>query len=395
MTTPFFLDKLPANADYCSVGHFFNQCVPERMAEFLGDIQVLDTRVTEENLRQWTYEPPRQEFARFFEIKDFQESKTDAEVLLSLSLFKMAGERSTTGKTFDVYLSGLQNWIEFLRAERPEIKLRVYVGHSAWDILHHEKILEATDVDFVRMASSSSYSEVGTFWRFLAFDDYRYPYVCIDDTDFAEHRSTAQINNELKGLKRNTAVDDGFTHFGGWLVVFSNKHEEQEGVFPQEFSLFFWSDDNRLCEPLFIYRLSEHIQLSSIRLTRSPFRLPFKMIPMLCSHLARYENRVIYHPARNIWTSIRERHPNLQFRYVDEHWLFHLTKVVKVKIITLSHCLLEYYPHLQRYGKGWFVKRICDNLIADGNLFCMQEKEDYGSPFDYSDEYWEHIKEYG
>ena len=44
-------------------------------------------------------------------------------------------------------------------------------------------------------------------------------------------------------------------------------------------------------------------------------------------------------------------------------------------------------------GRHGFEKRIYDNLIADGNRLLMLEKEEYGSPFDFSEHFWEQIRE--
>ena len=402
MSVPFFLNKLPADAEYCQRGEFFREFIPGREDEFFSGIQVLDSRVIEKDLVRWTYESPREEFARFFEIKDFQESKKSGEALCSLSLFKMAGELSTTSKTFDVYLDGLRVWIEFFRTERTDQKLRVYVGDSAWDVLHRERFLDASDVDFVRMSTSSLYTEIGVLWRFLAFDDYRYPYVYIEETDgFVE-----QVNGKwtpmqkpdangftIEKFKVRTEIGDGFAHFGTQLSCLPPPEDRRES-FPEDCPLVFWVDDYRLSDPLFIHRLSEYVQFLSPTLIRSPRRLPFTMESMLCAHFGRDEQRAVYHESLNLWTTLRERHPNLNFRYIDDHWLFHLTKILSVKMFINGIHAQELCPFVQKEGANWFVKRIYDNIISDGNTFQMIEKDEYGSPFGYPDSYWKQIMDY-
>ena len=405
MGLPFFLDKLPIDAEYCPRGKFFRHFVPDREDEFLSDIQMLDTRVTEKDLVRWTYESPREEFAQLFEIKDIQESKKSGEALCSLSLFKMAGEVSTTSKPFDLYLNGLRMWIKFFRHEVKEQKLRVYVGDQTWDILHKEKILESDDVDFVRMAISSSHSEVGVLWRYLAFDAYQYPYVYIEDTD----GFVRQVKGKWKLVEEPLAKDytiqmledrvvferdlDKFAHFSACMSVIPPP-EHLEASFPEDCPLMFWVDDIRLSDPLFIHRLSEYVQFLSPTLIRSPRKLPFRMMPMLCSHFDRDEQRVIYHPSTNLWTTLRERHPNFNFRYIDDHWLFHLTKVVATKCFLSGEQAREAYPFVQKYGANWFVKRIYDDLIRNGNSIQMLDKEQYGNPFDYPEQYWDQIMTY-
>lgn len=402
MAKPFFIDKLPVNAEYCQRGDFFREFVPGREDEFIYGLQVLDTRVTEKDLVRWGYESPREELARLFEIKDFQESKKSGEALCSLSLFKMAGKLSTTFKTFDVYLDGLRMWIEFFRHERKEQKLRVYVGDQVWDILHKEKILEATDVDFVRMAISSLYTEIGMLWRFLAFDDYRYPYVYIEETDGPVEQRNGKwtlVDNPnpnaytFDRFETKTKIDNEVAHFGTEILCLPPP-EDRTDSFPQDCPLMFWVDDSRLSDPLFIHRLSEYVQCVTPTLIRSPRRLPFSMTAMLCSHFDCEEQRVVYHESLNLWTTLRERQSNLNYRYIDHHWLFNLTKILSVKMFFSELHIIDAYPYIQKHGDNWFVKRIYDNLIADGNTLQMLEKDRFGSPFNYPKNYWQQLLDY-
>ena len=397
MLTPFFLDELPSDAEYWPRGLFFSHFVPGKENEFLPRLQVLDTRVTKQDLVRWALEPAPSHLSECFAVKDIQESSRQGEMLCSLCIFKMEVDELHTGKVFQIYLDGLKYWIEIFQNDRREQKLRVYVGDSVWEILYKEGILDANHVDFVRMAQSSKRTEVGVLWRFLAFDDMDYEYAYIEETDGVgqfvgeewELSPYKDFNKEI-AASRFCGNPDFSTK-----MSFLPPGEKRDNSFPQDdCPLFFWVDDYRLSDPLFIHRLSEYVQFMSPTLIRGPNPLPFKMARMMAAHFDRGTNRIIYHEDINAWTNVRERHMNLNFRYIDDHWLFHLTKVIDVNFYGVGAEMLLCDPFLKKYGETWFEKRIYDNLIADGNRLLMLENEEYGSPFDFSEHFWEQIRSY-
>ena len=367
----FLIDTMPIDAVYLPRDKFVNDLDEQAL---MNSIQIVDTRLTLEDIKN--IEAPDYSFnnyhRRFFEIKDKIESDKRAECLHSLSLFKMKGDQSTTGKTFDDYVNGLRFWIE-LCEKQDSHKLRVYVGNSAWEDLHNAGILERRDVDFIRMSDDSSYTEIGTYWRFLAFDDYDYDYVWIRDTDGAGRliHDEWQVNPDSisivhYNLQKEQVAD---VHFRTEMLPMPPA-ERRDGSMPTTFPLLFWADDYRLSYPLHIHRFSEYIQSTSPSLFRGKMRLPFQNIAnVFCHFFSLGTERICYRDGG--WTNVRERHPNLNSRYIDEMWLFHLTRVLQVRWI-LCHDLLPIHKEWTEYGDDWFFRRLCDDLRADGNYFVLQ-----------------------
>ena len=397
MGNPFLISEVPDGAEFCGRGEFLH-AFPLGSDQFdidrlLNGLQIVDTRLTTEDLRTIEQVEPRPEYSRFFEIKDKQDSAKRGEALCSLSLFKMDAERGTTGKTFDAYLDGLKAKILHFRHESPNQKLRVYIGDSAWDEVHKAGCLEADDVDFVRMKESSRRSEIGTFWRFLAFDDYDYLFVYMSETDGHGKLVDGEWVVDERG---HWGCDLAFLEDGisgdmhmATKILPTPAPETRKNSIPEDFPLLFWVEDYRLSDPLFMHRLSEYIQSATPEMLRGPERLPFQDISrILCHHLARGNERILYHPESNLWTNIRERQPNLNFRYIDDQWLFHLTKVLRVKHWIGPGDLSGCYSTFQRYGDNWFFKRLCDGLIADGNLILVNSDGEMKYPFEMSDTTW-------
>ena len=394
----FLIDRVPEGAVYCGRDDFLH-AFPLGDDKFdidrlLNGVQVIDTRLTYKDLATIDkIQDERPELASLFAIEDKIESRQRGEVLNSFSLFKMRGERSTTNKTFSAYVDGLKRWIALF--ENIDQNMRIYVGSTAWEVLHNEGMLKARHVDFYRMRDSSEYTEIGAFWRFLAFDDYDYEYVCIRESDgdgklidgdweIADDSIAVQKLNALEHLNRGA-------HFSSEILP-TIAPETRTGAIPESFPLFFWADDNRLSVPLFMYRLSEYVQTTSPQLIRGPKRLPFlSIVSIFCSHFARGDERIIYHPESNLWTNIRERHPNLNFRYIDEHWIFHLTRIINVCFhMRQGYLPSVLYREFERCGNDWFFKRLFDQLIDEGNFFV---EKDYGDEyvFDLDSSGWQKL----
>lgn len=365
------IDEIPKSAEYYPRGEFFRSFCPGREDEFLSTFQILDTRVTKKDLIRWQSAEVPSYLSNFFEIKDFQESAKTIDILCSLCLFKMEVEQLHTSKEFQIYIDGLRYWIDKFRNDRRNQKLRIYVGDSAWEILHTEGLLRSDDVDFVRMAKSSTKTEYGTFWRFLAFDDYDYDYVYVEDTDKPQFKPP-HMNDEI--IKHHL-YDNRFDMWTRLNLMIPDESRSQ--LFPDDdFPLLFWSDDIRLSDPLFMFRLSEYLQNMTPMTLRGPKRLPFKMKTALCSHFLRgAEDRILYFPAINAFTNIRERHPNLNFRFIDELWLFHLTRVIRTNFVVNPDHLLLMKPYFKS-GDRFFVKRLYDRLVEDGNRIGCVDYDD-------------------
>ena len=385
MDLPFFVDKIPDGAEYCRRSEF-----SERFT--LGTFQVLDPRIQPDDLiaiSERTYKP---QIRSFFEIKDIQLSTMEARALCSMSIFKPSSVYKS-GRSWHQYVEGLEDWIQYYRARmrvRQYQKLRVYVGDSAWDDLYRAGILKAKDVDFIRMEDSSHHTAVGQLWRFLAFDDYSYDYVYTQDVDgegeWVDRRWQRQPKDweivtryGLKGLASRV----GDCHIGTLMLPFPPVEHRDDSIPDDECPFFFWVQDARLSEPFFCHRLSEYMQSVSPWVVRGNRRLPFKMVDILCYYLESDAPLTVYDPNSHCWTTIRQRHPNLNHRYIDEHWLFHLSKVIQVKNIVRR----VDYPLLRKltlkYGGTYFLKRFHDHLIADGNVLVLEDNEENGNPFSH------------
>ena len=397
MANPFFISQIPNGATYCRRGQLLGETEKETEAS-LNALQIVDPRWELEGLTSYS---PRNEIASFFEIKDFQESKRSAEALCSMSLFDMQTQPHRKRKSLKIYLDGLKMWIAFYRDKLSSQKIRVYVGDNLWDTLHKEGILAADDVDFVRMADSSTHTEIGTFWRFLALDDYDYPYVYIQDIDGEGKMVNGEWRaKEIEGrlykrclpsnMARKLMDQDGVEmDMAAWVIPFPPEHESREGAIPDnECPLFFWVNEDRLSDPLFMHRLSEYFQFMTPTLVRGSRQLPFDIKSALCRHFETSGIQILYNPLSHRWTNFRERHPNLNFCYIDDHWLLNLTKVCRIKYIFHTADMAVIQQERKRTNDQWFLKRMYDQLESEGSCFMIGEGDrlEDGSPFCFSDE---------
>ena len=384
----FFIDSIPHDAEYYPRGEFL-LCYPTGNDQYdidrlLNTVQVLDTRLTHDDLSKISESQFRPEIESLFEVVDKVETSEHKDVLLSLSLFRMHSPLSTTDKRFDAYLDGLKLRIQEIRKNhRDTHKIRVYVGNDIWDLLHREGLFESKDVEFYRMKDSSKRTEIGVLWRFLALDDYRYPFVSIEETDghgFWEDGEWCTDDRSFR-LKNLSVLKHDFEspvidpHMRAMLLPFPPAEVHLEGnAMNAPCPLFFWAADNRLSDPLYMPRLSEFVQFGSPTLIRGPRRLPFENIgKLLCHHFQRDNTRIVYNPDLNIWTNMQERHPNLNFRFIDDHWLFHLTRVADTIFVLAIDEVERCHTELDRYGNDWFLKRMYDDLIEDGTDICVED----------------------
>ena len=253
----FLIDEIPSGATYCRRNDFLHAFPTGNdtydIDRLMNGIQIIDTRLTLDEIATIETRSYPACLESFFDIKDIQESKRSGKALCSVSIFKMVDEKSTTDKSFEVYLNGLKEKIAYFREYHPEQKLRVYAGDSVWNLLHKEGILEADDVDFVRMACSSEYTEIGIFWRFLAFNDYGYEYVYINETDGhgrlvdGEWRVDTDLGKQKGHAGAPLQVLAESLHINGETTDFSCQilptiaPEIREGSVPEDFPFLFWA----------------------------------------------------------------------------------------------------------------------------------------------------------
>ena len=386
MGRPFFIPQLPPRAAYCSRANIV-EAYPTAQGydvdRVLNEIQIVDTRLSQDDLDRIASTSPRSELAELFEIKDMQMSAKTGDALCSVSIFDLKPQRPNPTKDWTVYLNGLKDWIDFIRLELPNQKLRVYVGDSVWDILHQEKVLEAKDVDFVRMWYPSQKAAIGMLWRYMAFDDYDFEYVYIEDLDdrgaYVDNKwqSVERSKADLKDLKKRTSD----MHVGTALTfVYKEEHFFWEPE-KDDISFFQWVDMPSH-DPVFIHRLSYFCRTCANTVTRGPRRLPFKnIIPILCNFLQREDSRIIYHPPTNQWSAFRETSANIGYNEMDEHYLFHLTKVINIKYWIPVEKLSIARRIMRRYGEDCLLARLYQQLIDEGNRLVIEDNEEAGFLF--------------
>ena len=383
MDTPFFISDIPRDAKLCSQHDFIFDC---DMDLLLNEIQVVDPRWDLGDLD--TGVPSA--IADLFEIQDMQLSKDKGEALCSVSLFKPSGviqkRKASVGKDWQTYLEGLQFWIEYYRQVLPNRKLRVYVGDDVWDELYSAKILEARDVDFIRMLDSSRNHGVGQLWRHLALDDYDYEYVYIEDIDgrgSVEDGKWVKLIDPVHYALRDTDdklkkfVDVDYAHIGTGLTWTPNEFEDyRTGKISRSDELTFFvpidipemDNDYALIQRLCRFNLSW-----SPWIVRGPRRLPCEIKRILCRYVNEGTHRILYHPRLNRWSTFREVFPNLCGIPLDEEWLFYASKLFRLKYYVLSDRLPLMKSILKRYGRDCLVRRMYKQILENGSYIQVFE----------------------
>ena len=106
----FLIDEIPSGATYCRRNDFLHAFPTGNdtydIDRLMNGIQIVDTRLTQVDLEKIEHRSFPACLESLLDIKDFQESKRRGEALCSVSIFKMNAEKSTTDKSFEVYLNG-------------------------------------------------------------------------------------------------------------------------------------------------------------------------------------------------------------------------------------------------------------------------------------------------
>ena len=368
--TPFYIPQLPHDAEYCSREEFINTYGGLGNADrLLNEFQVVDTRLTLEDVKQIEQTPIRPEFASFFEVKDFQEGSKQSNILCGASLFKIDSHvLAPDGKPFDLYLDGLREYVEIFKTF-PDQKLRVYVGDNVWDDVHRAGLLKECEVDFVRMNHSSSNSRIGTFWRFLIMDDYDYDRVYIGEIDLSHFEQDADVfHYNLMGYRSS----EDLVHLSAELVFLPD-----ERCFIDDAQLteipFFTHTTLHHGDPYFIERLSHFNRTAGCYILRGRKRLPFQsIVPFICHHLSLSDQKILYHLDTNRWTMFRELEPYLgsgASGFMNEHLFHYLTKVLTVNFRLSGHRISLLNRIIERYGEDCFLVRLYEQLREEGHFF--------------------------
>ena len=350
----FFIDSIPTDAEFCTFTDF--ECPSE-------EIMFLDTRLNNSDLECLT---PNSHYTNMFEVKDEIKGRRNAEVLLSLCLYHLEFSKNARGRPFEVYLNGLKQWIDYMESDEGKHEmLRVYVADDCWDLLQKEGIFKHKDFDFVRMQLSSKHSYLGTLWRYLAFDDYNYEYVYIEETDghnYLGDDGRWHLRFEIGGygVPRFRRLPKNY-HF--YTSILEPPLQAKSGIIP----------------PREIVGLSTHIRLVTPHLTRCGCKLPVDMQTLLAWDWSMPEELVAYMPSQNVWT----RFPLLLHvrRGYDGYFNFPISKITRsyLRLLLDLDTLRDLYL---RHGDNWYYKRMFDDLRADGNTIVAYDEDDKGYPFE-------------
>ena len=352
----FFIDSIPDSAEYIPNDDFRGA-----LDKWSNEVMCLDTRLTHSEARSLNPDPL---YANFFEIEDRLCGQRKTQVLLSLSLYNINPASSVSGKRFDVYLDGLKQWIAYMKSKYGQHEsLRVYVGNDCWDILHREGVFENTDFDFIRMRATSKYTYTGTWWRYLAFDDYDYDYVYIDETD--GHGYMMDGNWVIDGQIRGRPIQSfeklpSDIHFS--TSILRPPRDALAGVYTAKRDL------------------SYYMRLVTPHLVRCKSQLPFAMKDLLSWHLSHFSDTLLYLPTQNLWSRF-VRGSNIRHAR-DGHFLFPISAITK-SILRLACDSYEKLNQLSLiHTANWFYKRLYDDLRSDGNTIVAYAEYDKGYPFD-------------
>ena len=350
---PFFIENLPADAEYADNSTFFHVT----KQDFYQHIQMIDLVWSTEKLRRINNIAPNGKWARHFDIKDVQMSPVDCEILCSICFFKREAE--VNHRPFGFYVDALKAKVErFAQTDYARQKLRVYVGDSAWDVVHKEKILDAKHVDFVRMRSSSGHSILGMQWRLLAYDDYSYPCVYMNDTHYdGLEMPDEQLENRFpKDLwdSFNLSLTSAMPYHDSFLTLHDIRNFER---------------DNFVSHYFFVYSPLTYLQAFGMSILRGPQRLPFANIVSIVA--ACYEERgnlhTLYDPRHRLWTEVGELRFWMEWVCMLGFWIYFLRKHITFRY----HYLEDYHKLLNSVDQEHFFRRLHHQVFDEKGHLCF------------------------
>ena len=349
---PFFIGSLPPTADYADNRTFFDG---DERNDLLNRVQIIDPAWSETEFERIRISQPNPRFAKQFEIKDMQLSAVDREILCSICLFRR--NLNFEDPVFSYYLNHLKEKIEvFTRSCHAKQKLRVYVGNDIWDLLHKEKVLKAKHVDFVRMSQSSRYSQIGMQWRILAYDDYAYQCVYMDDTDW--HDNLEIMDDDEFDRRFPVEVRDKF-HFSLTSFTPFQDHSADLWDFHSFHRDVYW-------DIFYIRNPLNYFLFHDLAIIRGSRRVPFEVIvPFLVEPWTkRGKLYTLFDPARDIWTDVGELVVRHEWVNYLGFWLFYLRKQLALRY----WYLIDYYELLNTLDENHFLKRLHHQIFEkEGN----------------------------
>ena len=340
--TPFLIGSIPEAAEYADNNTF----IEITQAGFELNWQIEDPAWSDAELQRINNTPPDRRWADYFEIKDVQLSPVNCEILCSICIFKRDVE--VGHGTFPFYVKVLKEKIEqFAQSDHANQKLRVYVGNSAWDTLHKEDILRNRDVDFVRMNRSSSHSIMGMQWRILAYDDYDYPFVYINDT---HHVPKGEYTDYYFQEKVPICSLRDTLNFS--LVGDPPKRDPHL----QLYNIGFYKKPGFRSHYYYALELNNYFNFNDLKIVRGPLHLPFSdILPIItASYRRRLQPYMVYDPRYNLWTELGQLPFFLEWTNGLGYWIFFLRKHIRV-----SYRYIEtYHRILNKLDESHFLKRL-------------------------------------
>ena len=353
MEDAFFIPEVPGGAEYCTVTNF-KHIYGKQHDRVLQVVQVVDFRIAPENIQDIETLVHRPEIEHCFEIKDMQLTKPVGDTLCGVSIYDEEERNYGEHKGFSLYLNNLKDLIEIFHTIRSNEKLRVYVADNIWDRLYREKILENKHVDFVRMAASSTKTEIGHLWRILVYDDFQYPYAVTNDVDYYP-RKRQSFNWVDADPSINFATPCHFSPGRWWKN-------------PDRHNFLFHTHYKRA-----IYPIAQYMRSCIVNLVRTPTPLPFVSLrPILCHLLEDPGVRILYNPEMNVWTNVHES--NYFYHAMDDYWLPLLSKMLKIRFSVRRRSLKEILPLIERYGNSLLSARLWRQLGREGHIIDLMGK---------------------
>ena len=353
---PFYIPAIPEGAEFCSRQELVETYAPN-MDQILNEIQVVDDRWTAEEIQRICETPPRPELAAFFEIEDWHRSSGRFDVLCSMSLFGLAGNEAR----WNEYIDGVEFKVQNFPKRYPSHLFRFYVSPDMWDLIHERDLMKYRGVDFVKMRHSSRYSRIGTFWRFLGFEDYSFPFAYTEEAECGPSKGTITLNEVKRRVSLPGAVLSGEAYF------LREEHLFVQDPLFTEFSPFFFTDLHG--DGIFIEQLSAFNRFAAQLMVRGGKRLP-SLIPLICHYLSTSEIQVLYHPQTHRWASFREREPRLgsgAYGFMNEFFFRFLTKAIRINHLFHGGRLDILRRILKRYGPDCLLTRLYNQLLTEGH----------------------------
>ena len=369
---PFYISKLPSGAEYCSRDVLTEIYAPDT-DRILNEIQVVDDRWTVEDIDRICETPPRPELAAFFEIEDWHETGETYEVLRSMSLF------SLNGVPIDAYIDGVENQVRNIQPSCPDILFRYYVSGEMWDALAKRGLIGLPGAEFVKMRHSSSYSRMGTFWRFLGLNDNRFKIAFTGDVD--DLYEFAPSIWELEKLTEDR--EKPFDLFG--CVLFLREEMEYLNSQKNDIQLFVYTDLHG--DGIFIQSVSSLNRFGGKELIRGGGNPLPDLVPLICEYLASPPQQRIYHPQSHRWALFQEREPHSgagPLGFMNEFFPRFLTKTVPMCMLLTEERYGAFLRVLRRYGVDCLIYRLYHQLSVEGHEIVIAHSNDWINPLNWA-----------